>query len=256
MGRRPRRLPRGPPPPRHPPTLEEAAYGFVSGGRGGRVHLWRPVGSSFSRSSSVQAHAGAVLCLRPSGDGFSSTGADGSIARWSVASGHPVLEARRSVGSGVAWLWAMDSDGGSGAWLVEGSDHVVHLDSALREIDRIALPVDVRPRSLARGPNDALAVGLEDGRVLLRPSGGVDWETLAAHDGAVRALVFLDEGQLASGGEDCRVRTWVAGVEVGVRSHEDFVTSLLRLPAGGLLSTSFETEHCFGKKDLWFLLFF
>ncbi|HJU40725.1 MAG TPA: hypothetical protein VJ724_14235, partial [Tahibacter sp.] len=88
-----------------------------------------------------------------------------------------------------------------------------------------------------------LAVGDDRGHVRVwRIAGRAIAPTaeFAAHDAAVRRLRWLDGGDLASCGEDYRVRVWRDGRRVHEMEHANFATDVAELGDGRLLSCGYD----------------
>jgi WD40 repeat protein len=130
---------------------------------------------------------------------------DGAVTLWEAAGSKMTFGAAHFNGPLYDLAWSPDSS-------------LLLLQTAGRVDIRRALDGELWGRfaasALAVSPVENVAVlGAEDGslRRLNLNTGAVEFE-VAAHSGPIYALAFSPDGQLlASSGEDCGVRTWLAG---------------------------------------------
>ena len=192
------------------------------------------------------AHDGATLCLcrvpHPRhGDCLVSAGADGVI-RFYTDQETPVLELREHDG----WIWALGA--APDALFSGGEDGTVRR----HELGTAACATSVQlglPVHSLLFTGEKLLVGLADGRLL-----ALDPKTLATrrehrpHQGALRCMLALRDGRIATGSEDDTVALWSSDLatELHRATHGDFVRALVELPDGALLSGSYDgTLRCF-----------
>ncbi len=202
--------------------IEDRRGQLWSGSRDRGVRLWNESGGS----QEVGRHEGAVLALcRVGAEAVASAGADGMIRLFAL-DGSPIGE--RAVDT--HWIWSL-AEAGPRAWLSAGDDGVVRRWS----LDALEPSVEVSwaepVRAVALSTSGKLAVGLGSGRVLL--SG----RELQPHRGSVTCLVFLDDGTLASGGEDGVAR--VHGEPTRDIPHGDFVRAIAE-HRKGILTAGYE----------------
>jgi len=241
----------------------------ASGARDGTVRVWRVGASELACAQVLPAGPGSVTCLLAQAGTLWGGTREGTLHRWRLADG-PLEElpplpggaaalclaalpgGRVAAGDGAGgiqlrdadgqletvlrghtgWVWSLLAD--DGALLSAGEDGSVRRWRGGRGevVQRCGSPV----RALARIRRGVL-LGTAAGEVLRLGSDA----PLARHAGAVRALTGLPGGRFASGGEDDRVRVWTTtGEPLAEHGHEDFVTSLLALADGRLLSTSYD----------------
>jgi WD40 repeat protein len=157
--------------------------------------------------SAVTAHDAAVLTVAAIGDGRLATGAaDHKIKVWNVA-GEELAAIRAHTG----WVWKVVrlTDSLMASASEDGSVQVRSTET----FDMVAsLEGTHALRTVAASPDGiTLATGDVTGRlrvwknVLEWP--GVEAE-FPAHDSAIRCVHFIDNGTIATGSEDCRLKIW------------------------------------------------
>lgn len=202
------------------------------GDRAGHIHHWR----AGTWQPGWRAHDGAILALIALPDGrIASASADGDIGLWTPAG----AESGRLTGHD-GWVWALSARS-DGLLASAGEDGTVREWSLAseREVLRRCAPGPVRAVCVTRSWE--LWAGCADG-ALVSWDGTRERIRVPAHTGAIRALIELPDGRLASAGEDGLARIFAAGqaVELARYRHEDFVTTLAALPDGRLVSGSYD----------------
>ncbi|MDP2310480.1 MAG: 2OG-Fe(II) oxygenase [Pseudomonadota bacterium] len=202
----------------HPATVTALAW---SGG------LWSADRRGTIRSPSAEftAHEGATLALQALPDGrVASAGADGHVRIW-----RPDGTCARSWHPHDGWVWGLAASP-DGALVSVGEDgRVATLGVGCTHRD---LGVPLRCVTHADG---RVVVGGADGRLYIAAE-----RPRAAHVGAVRAVLGLPDGGLATAGEDGLVRVEDAdGVEVLRWRHPDMAVALAAAN-GGVASASYD----------------
>jgi len=203
---------------------------------------------------SVVAHRAAALCVAAvPGGALATGGADHEINLW-------LEDARRdgTLRGHTGWVWALAVLAARAASAPERDQHPTSLLASASEDGTVrlwnlaqrtccaVLPGHVPLRTITVAPDQTcLASGDNRGRVQL-------WTDLstrprlcgsfAAHDAAVRRLVFLDAHTLASAGEDGLVRTWRRS-DLTLRSearHGNFATDVLAVGEDRFVSCAYD----------------
>lgn len=220
------------------------------GDRHGDIRVWR--GGAWM--SARKAHDGAILDLIALPDGrVASASADGTVGLWAATESSAGRLGGRLDGRLVgheSWVWSLSarSDGVLLSASEDGSVRSWSLASDA-EVGRYAAPAPVRAVCTTR--SWASWAGCADG-TLLGWHGDRASVHERAHAGAIRALVELPDGRLASAGEDDHVRIFSSDgtAELARHQHADFVTSLASLagarPGAQLLSGSYD-----GTLQVW-----
>ncbi|HEX3483272.1 MAG TPA: protein kinase [Kofleriaceae bacterium] len=214
----------------------------LSGGRfataswDGGIAVFGPTGELVRRLD----HGAEVngLAASPDGTQLASTGNDGTVRIWNLATGESRLVERRT---GAAFDAAFSPDGRA---LVTSGD-----DPALHVLDLVA---GGAPRSL-RGPTDvarALTFG-RDGTLYSAGAEGVvrawnlatgESRAYTGHEGRVRALALsADQRYLASGGADGNILVWDlahGGRPTVLRGHAAEVRWVAFAPSGAVLASA------------------
>jgi uncharacterized caspase-like protein len=190
------------------------------GGSDGSVQVWS--GRDGESPQLLASHAGRVnaVALAPDGGAIASAGDDGDLCFGPVGAGQEAVRFPTHPGGVSALTWiservvvTADLSGAVAAWdLEEPADPV-------RPIARWDVGNGIR--AVAFGTDGTLAVGTDDGRLMVtRPGASLlpgrtghapatgEFASFAAHAGAVRAVVFAADGRLVSGGMDGMVRAW------------------------------------------------
>jgi WD40 repeat protein len=220
-------------------ALAEARSGELwVGDRRGTIRVWR----DGAWAESMREHDGAILALIRLPDGRIASGsADGTIGMWSPAG---QLVGRLTGHDGWVWSLSARSDG---VLVSGGEDGDVRLWSLAtdREVGGYTAPGPVR--AVLAGSDWRVWAGCMDGALVTWDGTRARVEA-AAHAGAIRVLIELPDGRLATGGEDDRVRIWAGGelAEVACHQHDDFVTTLVPLADGRLASGGYD-----GAIRLW-----
>lgn len=223
---------------------------LVSVSRDRSLRWWNLANGICERT--VVAHDAAALCVvRASHGRIATGGADGTIALWND-DGDELVRLRGHAG----WVWALaivDDDTLASA----SEDGTVKLWNLREARCRATLAGDRPLRAVAARRNDdgsmELAAGDDRGRVCAWTIAGRTIEpraTFAAHDAAVRRLRYLDDGALASCGEDYRVRVWREARCVFEAAHANFATDVAQLDGRRLLSCGYDgvlKEHAIAQ---------
>lgn len=211
---------------------------LASASRDRTIRLWDVTRRQCMRT--WQAHDGAVLCLQPLADGrLASGGADRQIRLWDKT------QQSRSFCGHEGWIWAM-AEPEADRLLSASEDGSVRYwqPSDGRCLQQMA--GDTPLRCLAVTGANVFASGNNGGWIELWRRSAGQWHLVLrhrAHHAAVRSLCWVDTDHLASGGEDGAVRLWridKAFHGVHEQLHENFVSAVLALPHGDLLSASYD----------------
>jgi WD40 repeat protein len=204
-----------------------SSSGFVSGTRSGLVQIWHEKQGNWKCTKKINGD-GAVLKILHVKNGFVISYANGTIAFYDQE-GHRIGD--WSCGTSI-WIRAIaiSKDGSVYVALPDGDIRIITTNSA-QSVGFIA----GHPSALAISQNEHIAVGFEDGRVIVFNES--EYTLNRKHDGAVRALIYHRKGALISTGEDNVILLEKEGRFV---KHADFVTSLLETKSGGLISTSYD----------------
>lgn len=219
--------------------LAEACGLLWGGDRQGRILRFCKNGSDFMPESEFFAHQGATLCLLPLENfaGVASGGADGKIHIFGEAP-EPLV----TVFGNRSWVWALAGKGDR-LWSAGEDGTVRRFSLATRACEAVAT-LNAPVHALALSEDGAsLFAGTADGRIVTLAAESLQVaRDFAAHDGAVQALLYLGDGQLASGSEDGTVAIRDAASMTVQRgyAHADFVRALGRLPCGALVSGSYD----------------
>lgn len=200
---------------------------------------------------SVVAHQGAALAVASLPHGQLATGgADGVVQLWSSAA--------REAGSlrgHTGWVWAVaplpapgaaDATDAADLLASASEDGTVRLWRPQQRCLVHVLEGHVPLRTLAVAPDQtSLVAGDTQGRLHvwtdLRGAPRLA-HTFAAHDAAIRRVVFLDAHTLASAGEDGYVRCWRSSDRTlrFESRHTNFATDVLPLSDGTFVSASYD----------------
>jgi predicted 2-oxoglutarate/Fe(II)-dependent dioxygenase YbiX len=174
----------------------------------------------------------AVLGLAAVGAQVAAVTAKGALALFDAAG-----VCRWSVKVHQGWAWCVARWGV--ALLTGGEDGRVartDLRGSSCEVLRLSAPV----RALAVAADGGFAVGDEAGVVHLYEADGRLVTRYQGHLGAVTSLAISSAGQLASGGEDGKVRCWRGEVPLVEHGTSDFITSVAFSGTGALIFTGYE----------------
>ncbi|HLK98261.1 MAG TPA: 2OG-Fe(II) oxygenase [Hymenobacter sp.] len=224
---------------------------LLSGSRDTTIKVWKQCEGQFRLARTLQLHHATVLSLaRLTDDTFVSGAADGLI-RVSNAAG----EVLRTLSGHTDWVWQTLPL--PGELLVTASeDGTLRLWNLAEVVSLSVLAAGIPPaHALLYEPTRRwLISGHYDGTLQVR-QGSPDlreWvllQTVPAHRGIVRTVVWLDDNRVASGGEDNQVKIWNPNSWECVQQHEhqDFVQALALLPdRQHLLSASYD-----GRLKVW-----
>jgi WD40 repeat protein len=135
-----------------------------------------------------------------------------------------------------------------------GIDRIVRLWDAESQLNTAVLGPDssagVAPapiRALAVSANEKwIAVGRDDGGIVLRDGAGTFARTLTGHEGSIESLVFLEDSEtLISGGRNGSLVAWNVATGDQTRRADDYgaaITSLAVSPDGSLLAVATNEE--------------
>jgi WD40 repeat protein len=146
---------------------------------------------------------------------------------------------------------AMASDGRTIA--SGGTDRIVRLWDVQSQFNTAVLgpeSADAAPapiRSLAVSDNEEwIALGRDDGGIVLRDCGGTFVRTLTGHEGSIGSLLFLEDSEtLISGGRNGSLVAWNVATGDQTRRADDYgaaITSLAVSPDGSLLAVAANEE--------------
>lgn len=217
---------------------------FISGSRDGKIVFWKrnKTSSEFYEDGSHKIHSAAVLSLlRLSENHFASSAGD-NLIKISLSDGKTIatLEGHSD------WVWQLtqmreneiiscSEDGTIKCWNI--------LDSRCLQTFTEAGPI----MCIASQPEgQLLASGNIRGELILRKLDSefneVSIETIKAHSGIVRTLLWLNKNLIASGSEDNMIRIWDvnSGKCIKEMQHLNFVQSLAQNESGSLISASYD----------------
>ena len=226
---------------------------LVSGSRDATVRVWSQSPEGLVAGRVLRHHQGAILTVgRISDTVIASGGADGLVQVSSVMDG----EVLRTLAGHRDWVWQVlplpadrlvscSEDGTLKTWNSASGDCHHSQSAGASSAQVLAVANDTR--------SELLLSGHFDGRIQVwRPDPkGESWalqQTWIAHEGIVRALCWLPNGRVASGGEDNSVRIWrlTDGRCEASFEHRDFVQSLAPFGTRHLLSASYD-----GQLKIW-----
>ena len=199
-------------------AFNDAGTGFAAGDLAGGLRFWQRVEGELPRLVSVQAeaHADSVDWLFCSSDGvlFASGSADGTTCLWDVTQPDVPKLFRAFASSVPSHLGIPISRNLSTLAVFEEPDSLFAVSLFESEPPRIVWEGGGREVSAFAWSRKAthLAVGLEDGRVVLidGASGTEVWES-SLHSASISSLSFsLDETLVAAGSYDLSVMVWEA----------------------------------------------
>lgn len=220
---------------------------IASGGKDGKVNIWKsdgssekPVGTLVSEQKSVRS-----VAFGGAADGVVATGGeDGTVRLWDQSGGPrgAPLRAHEGAVNAVAfspdarWIASAGDDGMIRLWHSDGA-----LLGALTDNSKSAI------RSIAISPDGGrIAAADDDGMIRIwKLDGNRDRSVFAkGHEARVNSVAFAPDGlHLASGSDDRTVRIWkLDGTQYGrtITGHESAVNSVAIDPVGGGLVTGDE----------------
>jgi ligand-binding sensor domain-containing protein len=220
-------------------ALAASGKNVLTGDRRGQLALFEADGSRIvPRARRTDAHCGAVLCIRAFGGDFFSSGADGRVCRWQTD-----LHAtqRLQLESGL-WIWAL-SPGPEGVWLGDAGGRVSLTDLACASAPTRVQRFDAAVRALLPTARGGVWVALASGVLAqLSPRGELTWQARVS-SGALLALSEDRLGNLWFGGESGQLSYLTPERTLQqVGAHRDFITSLLPLDDGRMVSSSYDAQ--------------
>ena len=224
---------------------------LLSGSRDTTVKVWERQQGQLHLARTLSLHTATVLAIaRLSDTLFVSSAADKLIKVSDIVGAvHHTLMGHSD------WVWqVLPLPGGQ---LVSSSeDGTLRLWNWQQGKELALLATDQPPvHALLFEPTHRLLVsGDYAGRIEVRQASAdyMQWQLRAsftAHQGIVRTLAWLEDGRLASGGEDNKVKIWNLATQQCEQemAHADFVQAIAWLPGSRqLLSTSYD-----GKLKAW-----
>jgi WD40 repeat protein len=168
---------------------------------------------------------------------LASGGEDGSVSAWNLKDGqrtelekHAERVRMIHVSAAGDQVTSASVDGQVRVWdRTSGTGHVL-FSIAARDADAL---YDIA----ADGTRIVAAAG---GRVSLWQAGQSEVEEISRHQGAVRTVLLLPDGRVASGGDDATIAVWTPGQAEPARwlGHERPVTALAMATDGSLLASA------------------
>ena len=218
---------------------------LLSGARDMTIRVWQGQYGQFQLVYTLQPHAATILCVaRLSDTLFCSSGADGLIQVSDLTG-----LVQQTLAGHTDWVWQVlpladdelvsaSEDGTLKLWNWQ-------LGNCTETIATGLSPVHALLFDAAQG---RLICGNQAGelQVWQRSPDGQSWRlaySVLAHRGIVRTLAWVADGQLASGGEDNKVKIWNLDTRRCEQemTHTDFVQSVVWLSARQqLISASYD----------------